>query len=96
MSLSPHPFCLPAIALLLASTASADTERGQALFENHCTGCHHPAFLNRPLRYAKDAESLDYFVNRWAGETQPQWTPAERADVVDYLNWRYYQFTLKP
>lgn len=88
-------------ALILAMTlmpaiGAADSDRGRDLFENHCTGCHHPSFLDRPLRHVKDRDSLRYFVERWSEEIHLGWNHREREDVVEYLNWRYYQLTLKP
>jgi len=94
----PPRAALPLIAaqLLIATAAVADDERGAALFDNHCTGCHHPALLERRLRHVRDVDSLRYFVDRWAREIDIDWARGERADVVDYLNRRYYRFTLKP
>lgn len=94
--------CKSLLAALVIATglaplnSVADSDRGRDLFENHCTGCHHPSFLDRPLRHVKDRDSLRYFVERWAEEIKLGWDSREREDVVEYLNWRYYQFTLKP
>ena len=72
---------------------SAETvSRGQLLYENHCMFCHESVAHIRQDRRAKSFKALQGWVVRWSNQQQLGWGPGEIADVVDYLNRRYYKF----
>lgn len=72
---------------------SADVaSRGQLLYENHCTRCHASTLHVRQARRADSLKVLQGWVIRWSGEEKLNWGGEEIADVVDYLNRRYYKF----
>lgn len=83
-----------AITILLSysMSASAGTERGQLLYENHCMSCHVSTVHIREQRKAKTPAELRAAIRRWSGELKIVWTEDELADVYQYLNNRYYKF----
>ena len=67
--------------------------RGQLLYENHCTECHTSVAHIRADRRVRTMKDLEAWVMRWAGQRKLQWSADDVAEVVDYLNGRYYQLT---
>jgi len=67
--------------------------RGQLLYENHCTECHTSVAHVRNDRRARTLKELEAWVMRWAGQRQLDWDTGDVAEVVMYLNQRYYHFT---
>lgn len=75
------------------STSPAYTaSRGQLLYENHCTRCHASTLHVREARRAESLHALQGWVIRWSGEEKLNWSGEEIADVVEYLDRRYYKF----
>jgi len=85
---------LVATTLLFAGgyTRAADAERGQLLYENHCTVCHTSVVHVREGRKATSREEIQTWIQRWRKELGLQWGTVEVDDVTEYLNGRYYQF----
>jgi mono/diheme cytochrome c family protein len=83
-----------AIAILLAYSmpVSANAERGQLLYENHCTSCHTSTLHVREQRKTKTPAELRAWIVRWSGELKLKWSEDELADVYQYLNNQYYKF----
>ena len=88
------------LALLLAGTPAAtalaagapDAARGQALYEQHCGGCH-----TRGIHYRRDTlpisrDDLRGLVDVFRRQAGLAWTPEEIEDVVEYLNRTRYHF----
>ena len=75
--------CLPA--------AAAEADRGQALYELRCGGCHETSVHQRASRSAQTFEQIREAVVRWQHEVGADW----RADEVDAVTWhlneRYYK-----
>ena len=65
--------------------------RGQLLYENHCQACHTSIVHVRETRRARSLKDLEYWVRRWSGELELQWSADDINDVVDYLNLRFYK-----
>ena len=82
-----------AMTLLLAAggTSAADAERGQLLYENHCTVCHTSVVHVRERRKAASREDIQSWIRRWQTELGLQWGATEVDDVAEYLNDRYYR-----
>ncbi len=66
--------------------------RGQLLYENHCTRCHASTLHVQQARRAESLKALQGWVIRWSDEEKLNWSGEEIADVVEYLNRRYYKF----
>ena len=87
---------MPAFALFLSfvglplSVHAADMERGQLLYENHCTSCHDSRAHVRDNRRAKSLTDVRQWVVRWSDHLALNWGSDERNDVADYVFGRYY------
>jgi mono/diheme cytochrome c family protein len=71
---------------------SANYERGQLLYENHCQVCHDSRAHIRSNRKAKSPSQLKQWVTRWSTHLKLDWQKAEIDDVALYLGRRYYKF----
>ena len=80
------------ILLLAALSAWAGAERGQLMYENHCTACHTSTVHVREQSKAKSPTDLRAWIQRWSGELKLNWGDDEQADVYQFLNNRYYKF----
>lgn len=90
---------LAVLGLALAqpfAAAGADAERGRALYETRCDGCHAESVHGRARREASSFESIRGWVRRWSGNLGLKWTAEEIDDVTVYLNGRYYRFACPP
>ena len=82
-------------ALGLALPAAAqDAARGKLLYETHCGGCHYERVHDRLRTDIRDLQDLRAQVARWAPQTGRSFTPAELADIVEYLNVSHYRIGL--
>jgi hypothetical protein len=82
------------LLLALPLSVSAGPERGQLLYENHCTSCHASTVHIREQRKVKSPAELRAFIQRWSGELKLTWSAEELNDVYLHLNNRYYKFPL--
>ena len=97
------PRTLLALAALAATTALAGTggitvepERGRALYEVHCLGCHGQSVHSRDKRAATDFASIRAWVARWNETVGARWDAGEIDDVAAYLNRTYYRYPCPP
>jgi mono/diheme cytochrome c family protein len=80
-------------ALLPAATAqAADAQRGRALYESRCDGCHNTGVHQRDSRKAQSYGAIREEVVRWNRSLNGAWTNEEIDDVTLYLNERFYSF----
>ena len=90
-----YAVCLSGLLLMLAGTgpvAAESFDRGKALYEHHCQGCHEAWAHSRDGRKATGREDLRKRTQAWAIHSGLPWTPQEVEDVVDYLDRSFYQF----
>lgn len=80
------------LSLATATSGAAEVPRGQMLYENHCRQCHGSVAHTRSDRKVRSLEGLERMVWRWQEVLELEWTAAEVAAVVDYLNQRFYHF----
>lgn len=80
------------ILLLVLPAAAQDAERGRALYETHCGGCHYERVHERLKSDIKGLDDLRGAVARWAPQTKRNFTSDELADIVEYLNLSHYRF----
>lgn len=66
--------------------------RGQLLYENHCTVCHDSSAHIRERSKARSLADIRQWVYRWSQQLNLEWTWAEINDVADFLNQRFYQY----
>jgi len=87
-----HTVFVAALLLSVICDARAgDAERGQLLYENHCTVCHASIVHIREDRKASTREDIRSWIERWKTELGLQWTSGEVDDVLEYLDNRYYK-----
>ena len=79
-----------------SDTVSADASRGRLLYENHCQSCHASTVHVRDQRKVRDPGELRAMIVRWSETLKLNWQDAERADVYQHLNNRYYRFAPEP
>ncbi len=87
-----------AAALLLVAipAAAQDAERGRALYETHCGGCHYERVHERLKSDIKDLGDLRAAVAKWAPQTKRSFTLEELRDIVEYLNVSHYRIGIAP
>lgn len=82
--------------LLVASVSAAEFNRGQALYENQCVGCHETWAHSRADRKMKSMEDLRQRVASWSVHSGLDWTDEDIDDVTDYLNRQFYRIEAAP
>jgi len=87
-----------ATAILLTPRAAwaADTDRGRALYELRCQGCHAESVHARQKRVAVDFEDVRRWVERWNATLSLRWSDEEMDDVAVHLNTTYYRYPCPP
>lgn len=85
-----------ALFLLAVPAAAQDPERGRALYETHCGGCHYERVHDRLRSDVKDKADLRDAVARWAPQTKRRFTLEELEDIVEYLNVSHYRIGIAP
>jgi mono/diheme cytochrome c family protein len=83
---------LAALALNMTRAQAADPNRGQLLYENHCTVCHTSIVHVRENHKAKSKADILRWATQWQAELKLGWGAGELEDVVEYLSTRYYRF----
>lgn len=86
-----------AAALLCASLTvyaakGPDIARGKQLHNQSCLSCHNPSVYTRPNHKVRSLAALRTQVAGCRQAVGVRWSPAERADVIDYLNQTFYHF----
>lgn len=71
---------------------AADRERGQLLYENHCTDCHESLVHIRDNRKAGSLSALRAQIERWHETLELPWQSDDVGDVLAYLNRRFYGY----
>lgn len=84
------------VMLLAQAPAMADMERGKALTEKHCIGCHDDGVYTRKDRRVTTLDALGKQVRRCETNLGLTWFDEETNDVINYLNTQYYKFEATP
>jgi mono/diheme cytochrome c family protein len=74
------------------SANAQDLGRGELLYQTNCISCHESVVHVRRDRRALSPEQLKAQVTRWSRVARPEWSEGEIADVIHYLNDKYYKF----
>lgn len=67
-------------------------QRGQMLYENHCTSCHESVVHIRGNRRTKSLTELRRRVSQWATHLRLGWGMGDVEEVASFLNDHYYKF----
>jgi mono/diheme cytochrome c family protein len=89
-----------AVAGVLACVAAlraVEFDRGEALYENHCSSCHDTQ-VHAPgeTRHVATLADLRARVAAWSIHSGLNWSEEDVTDVTNYLNRRFYRFTDQP
>ena len=83
----------------VASVQAADLKRGQKLLEENCIKCHvsmvggdGSGIYTRPDHRVDSLDALNTQVHRCKTSLGVPWPEDQIADVVAYLNQKYYKF----
>ena len=93
-----RPLFMILCAALLAGAAASQAQtanppnRGQLLYENHCSACHDQQVHWRQNKLAHDWSSLRMQVRRWQDAAKLAWRNEEIDQVARYLNDTIYHF----
>jgi mono/diheme cytochrome c family protein len=80
---------------LLGGFAGAqDVGRGELLYETHCMTCHREGLHDRKNSTVASYADLRFQVERWSKETGRRFTPAEREDLIEFLDATHYRLDL--
>ncbi|RUM94991.1 MAG: cytochrome C [Thiothrix sp.] len=83
-------FCTTAYAQTV-SPQTPDLQRGELLYENHCSGCHEDQVHIREKHIANTLGDVNKQVARWSSELRLEWSASDIQDVTHFLYKRYYQ-----
>jgi mono/diheme cytochrome c family protein len=88
---------LAGVLACMAALRAVEFDRGQALYENHCSTCHDPQLhLEAAGRHVKTPADLRVRVAAWSVHSGLNWSDEDINDVTDYLIRRFYRFTDQP
>ncbi len=90
---------LTALCCLLyfsSSLLSAEPDRGQMLYENHCQACHETWLHSRTDRRVSSLSELRKRVQGWSNHSELNWRNEDIDAVTDYLSRTFYLLTDQP
>ena len=87
--------CLLIIFLLCISAYANEVNRGQLLYENHCTTCHTPDIHQRLDRKVNSLVELNKRVVVWQHFLKLDWQLIDVRQVTNYLNQKFYNFPVR-
>jgi cytochrome c len=95
--MSPFPRLLlhafaASLAFLALPAGAIDPQRGRALYELRCDGCHTESVHGRVHRDARDTAEVRQWVRRWNESLRLGWGEGEIDDVAAWLDAAYYHF----
>jgi len=104
MAMDSRWLMLAGVAVALAGVTASmvalramEFDRGQALYENHCSTCHDPqTHVAGDARHVTTMADLRARVAAWSVHSGLNWPDEDVNDVTDFLNRRFYRFTDQP
>lgn len=89
-------WALGACLCLATAAAAQDVSRGALLYETHCLVCHREGLHDRKNSKVATYADLRFQVERWTKQSRYRFTPAEREDLIEFLDATHYQLTTRP
>ena len=83
---------LTILALIANAAVPGDAAEGKRLHDANCTGCHDTAVYIRKDHRVRSLDALKQQVENCTHMAQKEFSPAERQDIVNYLNDQFYRF----
>ena len=87
---------LGGVLVFVAALRAVEFDRGEALYENHCSSCHDPLVHMGEARRVATLPDLRARVAAWSIHSGLNWSEEDINDVTDFLNRRFYRLTDKP
>ena len=92
MKLNFSTFALTFLAVSAHAALPGDAAEGKRLHDADCTGCHDTAVYTRKEHRVRSLDALKQQVENCTHMAQKEFSPAERQDIVKYLNDLFYKF----
>jgi mono/diheme cytochrome c family protein len=86
---------LPVILCLAVSAHAAvpgDGAEGKRLHDASCTACHDSSVYTRKDHKVRSLDALGQQVENCTHMAQKEFSPAQKQDIVKYLNDQFYRF----
>jgi len=86
---------VPVMMFLAASAHAAvpgDGAEGKRLHDATCTACHDTSVYTRKDRKVQSLHGLEQQVENCTHMAQKEFSPAEKQNIVKYLNDQFYRF----
>lgn len=80
------------VCLTVPLPGTAQVDRGQGLYENHCQECHDNKVHARTNSKPKSLKDLRAWIITMSVYSDLEWGNAEIDDLTRYLNQQIYQF----
>lgn len=87
---------LAGVLAFVAALSAVEFDRGEALYENHCSSCHDPLLHAGKARHVATLAELRARVAAWSIHSGLNWSEEDVNDVTDFLNRRFYRFSDQP
>jgi mono/diheme cytochrome c family protein len=87
---------LAGVLVFVAALSAVEFDRGEALYENHCSSCHDPLVHMGEARHVTTLPDLRARVTAWSIHSGLNWSEEDINDVTDFLNRRFYRLTEQP
>jgi mono/diheme cytochrome c family protein len=84
------------VLAFVAALRAVEFDRGEALYENHCSSCHDPLLHAGKARHVATLAELRARVAAWSIHSGLNWSEEDVNDVTDFLNRRFYRFSDQP
>ena len=78
--------------LSTSSALAADSAAGKKLYDTNCSKCHDSSIHTRPDHKIKSLDALDKQLMGCSKGAHVDLSDADRANVEQYLNDRFYKF----
>jgi len=86
---------VPVMTFLAVSSHAAvpgDGAEGKRLHDSNCVSCHDVSVYTRQDHKVRSLDGLKQQVENCTHMAQKEFSPAERQDIVKYLNDQFYRF----
>ena len=84
-------FALTFLAVSAQAALPGNAADGKRLHDANCTGCHDTAVYTRKEHRVQSLSGLKQQVENCTHMAQKEFSPAERQDIVKYLNDQFYR-----
>jgi mono/diheme cytochrome c family protein len=86
-------FFLALLGLQAAQAQTADSKRGQSLYEGRCLVCHKDSLFGASGPKARNLDGVRAQVKLWdAVAGGALWSSLDAEDVTSYLNEKFYRY----